>query len=184
MRSFRKMRTSNTQTYLVLLLAMLLGLVCATAFGHEWTINGKKIKAKPVDFDGAKVVLQDTRGKKKTLPVTELVAKDLQYLTNLVSIENAKRQRGLQEQQILQQQFQLRAQFEDVWVVRMVAANGETGWRNYFANNSLQAKQLAWQQFPDARIVGVQRMRRAGNLNRGVIAGPGPTINGFLPRIN
>ena len=148
----------------ILFVFLLLGLICSSAIGHEWTVDGKKVKAKPVDFNGTKVLLEDQNGKQKAVPINELVAEDLQYLTNLLSIRNAEIQQYLEKQQIQQQQAQLMSRFVDVWTVRMVARNGTVGWRNYFAANSLQAQQQARREFSNVQITTVQRLRNSGAM--------------------
>ncbi|MEM9412838.1 MAG: hypothetical protein AAGA30_17125, partial [Planctomycetota bacterium] len=162
---------------LFILTFIVLGLICSTGFSYEWTINGVKVTAKAIDFNGSQVILEDNNGSKKAVPVNELTAEDLQYLTNLLQIRNAEIQLQLERQQIRQQQAQLVSQFVDVWTVRMVAPNGETGWRNYFAANSLHAKQLAWNEFPNARITSVQRVRRSSTFLGGASVGLTPAAN-------
>ncbi len=170
-------KTNNFRVSFVLFAAMVLGLLCNSAFGHEWTINGKKVKAKAVDFSGTHIVLEDKQGKRKTIALNELAAQDLQYVTNLLSIRNAEIQKQLERRQIQQQQMQLLSQFVDVWTVRMVAPNGTVGWRNYFAANSLHAKQLAFQEFGNVRVIGVHRLRRPGVFGRGGNVGWVPTVS-------
>ena len=171
-------RITNLRIGIALLVAMLTGLICSSAFGHEWTVNGKKVKAKAVNFDGSQVLLEDQRGKRKSFPINELTAEDLQHLTNLLSIRNAKIQQQLEKQQLEQQTAQLVSQFVNVWTVRMVAPNGDVAWRNYFAANSLQAKQLAWREFPNVQITGVQKLRRTGTIGGGNTA-IAPVVNQF-----
>jgi len=158
--------TANLKTALknLALISCVLCICCSSVFAHEWTIEGVKVKAKAVDFIGTKVLLEDEGGNQKSVPMNELNATDLQYLTNLLSIRNAAIQQNLEQQQLQQQQAQLTSQFVDVWNVRMVAMNGQSGWRNYFAINSLQAKQLALQDFPNARIQSVQKLPRRGSV--------------------
>ena len=129
--------------------------------GHEWTINGKKVKAKVVDFNATHVLLEIKDGKRKSVAINTLESKDLQYLTNLATIRNGEVQRRLEASQLEQQRLQLLSQYSDVWTVSMIAPNGRLGWRNYFAVNSMQANQLALREFPNVRIVRTQRLRRA-----------------------
>ena len=180
MQTIAKTRIKSLQIGVLLIVAMLVGLISSSAFGHEWTIDGKKAKAKVVDFNGTQVLLENERGKRRAFPINELNSTDLQHLTNLLSIRNAEILKKLERQQIEQQQAQLISQFVDVWSVRMVAPNGQIGWKNYFAANSLQAKQQAWQEFPNVRITGVQRLRRAGALGGG---GGGGNV-GLAPVVN
>lgn len=167
MTKWAQLSSRDTRTFIMLIAFLLMGTLCASALGHEWTINGKKVKAKAVDFNGSQVLLENDKGKRKAFPINELHENDLQYLTNLLSIRNAEIQQRLEREQLAQQRTQLLAQFVDVWTVRMVAPNGELGMRNYFAANSAHAKQLAWQEFPNVRIAGVQRMRRANEWGVG-----------------
>ncbi|MFK7770448.1 MAG: hypothetical protein AB8B55_24775 [Mariniblastus sp.] len=184
MNVFGRTNTSTLSKGLVLFLSLALGLICAAAFGHEWTVDGKKVKAKPVDFNGTEVLLEDEKGKRKSIEINTLTAEDLQYLTNLLTIRNAGIQQKLERQQLQQQKAQLMSQFVDVWTVRLVAPNGETGWKNYFALDSRQAKQLAFNEFPNARVISVQRLRRAGS-SAAVTNGTGnigvvPVVNRFM----
>ncbi|MEM9942358.1 MAG: hypothetical protein AAF939_12405 [Planctomycetota bacterium] len=177
-----KRRCGNLILGLVLSLGLVFGVIVSEGLCHEWTINGRSIEAKVVNFEGEKVVLEDRAGTQKSVPVNELNADDLQYLANLLAIRNAEIQQRLEQQQLQQQQTQFLSQYLDVWTVRMVAANGETGWRNYLAANSLHAKQLAWSEFPNTRIVGVQRVRRSGGVN-GLIGNGNLGINPIIPQL-
>ena len=165
---------------LMMILSLALGLLCTTAFGHEWTVEGRKVKAKAVDFNGSHVLLENKVGKQKAFAINQLNERDLQYLTNLLSIRNAEIQRQLETKQLEQQRAQLLSQFVDLWAVSMVAPNGERAWRNYFANNSLEAKQQAFREFPNVRVVGVQRVRR-GNAPMGNANSPRMPLNNRLP---
>ncbi len=183
MKRFRLPSSNSLFSGFVLFMSVVLCLACSSVFGHEWMINGTNLEAKAVDFDGTKVLLEDGQGNRQAVPMNELNAKDLQYLTNLLSIRNAGIQQQLEQQQIRQQQVQLMSQFVDIWTIRMVAPNGHSGSRNYFAANSLQAKQLAWQEFPNARILSAQKLPRRGQI--GVVGnangfGVRPVVN-FIP---
>ena len=151
----------------ILLIALLCGAICASSFAYEWTINGLKVEAKVVDFDGMNVTLEHESGKRKSIAVNELEAADLRYLADLLSIHNAGVQQDLQRQQLRQQEAQFASQYVNAWTVRMVDRNGEFGWRNYFAANSLEARRLALQEFPNVRVTSIQRLRRGGGFGIG-----------------
>ena len=144
--------------------AMVLCLLESPASAHEWTLDGQQVEAKAIDFNGSHVLLEGRSGKRKTVAINELNAGDLQYLTNLLSIRNAEIQKRLESQQLEQQRIQVLAQFVDVWTVSMVAPNGEQAWRNYFANDSITAKRLAYREFPNARIVSLRKLSSRNRL--------------------
>ncbi|MEL7499213.1 MAG: hypothetical protein AAFN77_16515 [Planctomycetota bacterium] len=162
----------------LLLLFLLLGMFCATAMGHEWTIDGKKVEAKVVNYNQSHVLLEDNQGRRKSFAINSLNAEDLQYLTNLATIQQGEQQRVLAQQQLQQQQALLLSQYVDVWTVWMFDRNGRYGSRNYFATNSAQAIRLALQEFPQVRVSGVQRLRRPG-VSGGSNLGLAPVINRF-----
>lgn len=158
-----KLNRRPIQIAALTLASILFCLVVSPASAHEWTLDGKQVKAKAVDFNGSHVLLEDSKGKRKSVAINELNASDLQYVTNLLTIRNAEIQKRLESQQLEQQRIQLLAQFMDVWSVSIVAPNGQRGWRNYFANDSISARRFAFRDFPNAQIVAV---RKLGGTNR------------------
>ena len=170
---------------LLLSVFLFLGMFCATTFGHEWTVDGREVKAKAVDFNGSHVLLEDEFKNRKRVAINDLNARDMEYLSNMVSMRNSELQRKLQSEQLEQQRLQLLSQFTDLWAVSMVAPNGESAWRTYFAANSLLAEQQALREFPNVRVVGVQRIRRNDGLGiggGGVGVMPVPIFNGIFFR--
>ena len=153
-------------TLIAFLIAMAANPQAASA--HEWTltVNGKvqKIKAKVVNFDGTNVLLEADNGVKKSFPINELTDEDLEYVKNIV----VARQTAVSEQMNLKQfqQERLRNQLEyrDIWAVKLYASNGTYVIRRFLARSSREAIYRATQQFPNARIGGVRKIRREGSL--------------------
>ena len=163
-----RMRRQKAKTIFALLASLTLGLICASAsLGREWTVEGKKVTAKAVDFNGRFVLLEDKKGKRKTVAINDLNAHDLDYLGKLLAIHNGEIQKEMSRTQLNQQQLALTAQIMDLWTVSMVAPNGQAGWQNYFAANSLEAKRMALMDYPTARITSVRRIRRPGQMGGG-----------------
>ena len=139
-----------------------------TASAHEWSlnVNGKvqKVKAKVVNFDGKNVLLEADNGVRKSFPINELTDEDLEYVKNIVVARQTAVQEKLNLKQLQQERLRNQLQYRDVWEVELFAPNGNYTLRRFLARSNRDAIYQAEQQFPNARIGGVRKVRREGSF--------------------
>jgi hypothetical protein len=133
--------------------------VSSSADAHQWTIDGKQVNAKAVDVNSTHVLLEDSNGYRKAVALNRLVERDMERLSNMVNVASAKQQLRFQKEQLKAQRISNMSEYSSTWNVRMVAPNGTSGTRTYFADNSLAATRMARRDFPNAQVMNVAKRR-------------------------
>lgn len=141
----------------ILLVVFAMAISATVAEAHEWTINGNKVKAQAVDLNETHVLLQDNNGNRKAVALNSLADRDVQRLSNLVNVASARQNMRYQKENFRAQQISAMSRLSPAWRVSMMARNGATGVRTYFADNSRAASIMARRQFPNARILNIAK---------------------------
>ena len=165
-----KMRSSSFTKITTMTLAMLVIGFASTANAHQWTlvVNGKsmKVDAKIIDVNATKVLLENEKGMQKAFAINELNDDDMAYLKDMMVIEQTRIQKAQVAAQREATQLISSLHNNDTWELILYAPNGNYITRQYFARSSLEARDYALRDFPNARIGGARkvRVRRGGRF--------------------
>ena len=137
-------------------------LFASDALGREWTVDGKKVEAKLIDYDATQVFLEDANEEEandspKAVPINELTENDRDYLTKFASICDVKSREDLQLTPMRKDAVELPNASNKKWYISLVGPNGRYIERTVFAVDSHQASDLVLRQFSNARVVRVRK---------------------------
>lgn len=125
-----------------------------TAFAQKaepriWTLEGQKVEATLIDFNGTHVLLQDADWVQDVFTAEQMSPTDVKYVKSMINdlklqIRNDRVLHGI-----------------DVWRVVMQGQNGSF-YRNYQGASNVVAMAAAASEFPNARIQSVSKISREG----------------------
>ena len=150
------------RTVLSSMIAISVVTTATQAFAHQWEIKGEKVEAELKDYNTTHVFLMSKSGAEKVVPMAQLTADDLDYVTKLVAIRESKMQERFQSQSLRQKQAELMLQATDTWYVTLQDRRGQQRSVTVFADDSRQAANRASRQYPYASVAGVRRQRQRG----------------------